>query len=347
MFKAFMSYFSSDLAIDLGTANTLVYVKGRGIILNEPSVVAVKKDSKGGKKVLSIGKEAKEMVGRTPSNIEAIKPLKDGVIADFEVNERMLRYFIKKSKSKTSIFKPRIIIAVPYGITQVEKKAVKESALDAGARQVYLVEEPMAAAIGSGLPVQDAMGSMIVDIGGGTTEVAVISLGGIVHSVSVRVGGNRMDTAIVNYIKKKYSVLVGETTAEKIKIDYGSVFAFEDEEEDSKKISIKGIDLITGVPTSIEMSLLEIREALKEPVNIISSSVKDALEKTPPELASDIVDNGIMLTGGGALLKGLDKLLQKETGLRVAIYDDALFAVVNGVGMILDNIDLLGEIVME
>ncbi len=347
MFKSLISYFSNDLAIDLGTANTLVYVRGMGIILNEPSVVAVKRDAKGGKKVLSVGKEAKEMVGRTPSNIEAIKPLKDGVIADFDVNEKMLRYFIKKSKNRRSIFKPRIIIAVPHGITQVEKKAVKESAMDAGAREVYLVEEPMAAAIGAGLPVQDAVGSMVVDVGGGTTEVAVISLGGIVHSVSVRVGGDKMDTAIVNYIKKKYSVLVGESTAEKIKIEHGSVFYDEDEEESTKEILVKGIDLITGVPNSIEISVDEIREALKEPVNVIVASVKDALEKTPPELASDIVDRGIMLTGGGALLKGLDKLIHKETGLPVVVHEEALFAVVKGVGMILDNIELLGEVVMD
>jgi len=344
-FQSIMNYFSSDLAIDLGTANTLVYVKGRGVIINEPSVVAVKKDSKGGKKVLAVGKEAKEMVGRTPGNIEAIKPLKDGVIADFEVNERMLRYFIKKSKGKHSIFKPRIIIAVPHGITQVEKKAVKESAIDAGARDVYLVEEPMAAAIGSGLPVQDAVGSMVVDIGGGTTEVAIISLGGIVHSVSVRVGGNKMDASIAGYIKKKYSVLIGEGTAEKIKIEYGNVYSAEEMEQ--ANIAIKGIDLITGVPTSIDISTEEIREALKDPINIIVASVKDALEQTPPELASDIVGSGIMLTGGGSLIRGLDQLLKKETGLPVVVYEDALFAVVRGVGMILDNIDLLSEVTME
>ncbi|AEA33442.1 cell shape determining protein, MreB/Mrl family [Hippea maritima DSM 10411] len=347
MFKSLINYFSNDLAVDLGTANTLVYVKGRGIVLNEPSVVAVKTDSKGSKKVLSVGKEAKEMVGRTPGNIEAIKPLKDGVIADFEVTERMLRYFIKKSKNKRSIFKPRIIIAVPHGITQVEKKAVKESAIDAGAREVYLVEEPMAAAIGADLPVQDAVGSMVVDIGGGTTEVAVISLGGIVHSVSVRVGGDKMDTAIVNYIKKQYSILIGESTAEAIKIEFGSVYPSEDEEEDNEPIIVKGIDLITGVPTSIEVTIDEIRKALREPVNVIVASVKDALEKTPPELASDIVDNGIMLTGGGALIKGLDKLIHKETGLTVKVFDEALFAVVKGVGMILDNIDLLGEVTID
>jgi len=340
-----MNYFSSDLAIDLGTANTLVYVKGKGVAINEPSVVAVKKDSKGGKKVLAVGKEAKEMVGRTPSNIEAIKPLKDGVIADFEVNERMLRYFIKKSKGKHSIFKPRIIIAVPHGITQVEKKAVKESAIDAGARDVYLVEEPMAAAIGSGLPVQDAVGSMVVDIGGGTTEVAIISLGGIVHSVSVRVGGNKMDSSIAGYIKKKYSVLIGESTAEKIKIEWGNAYSVKEMEQ--VNITIKGIDLITGVPTSIDISTEEIREALKDPINIIVASVKDALEQAPPELASDIVDDGIMLTGGGSLIRGIDQLLTKETGLPVIVYEDALFAVVRGVGLILDNIDLLSEVTME
>ncbi|WP_022670452.1 rod shape-determining protein [Hippea alviniae] len=346
MFKSIMNYFSNDLAIDLGTANTLVYVKGKGIVLNEPSVVAVKTDSKGGKKVLSVGKEAKEMVGRTPGNIEAIKPLKDGVIADFEVTERMLRYFIKKSKGSKSIFKPRIIIAVPHGITQVEKKAVKESAIDAGAREVFLVEEPMAAAIGAGLPVQDAVGSMVVDIGGGTTEVAVISLGGIVHSVSVRTGGDKMDQAIVNYIKKQYSILIGESTAEAIKIEYGSAYPLEEGEEE-QLIQVKGIDLITGVPTSIEISTEEIRKALKEPVSVIVASVKDALEKTPPELASDIVDNGIMLTGGGALLKGLDKLIHKETGLPVEVFEEALFAVVKGVGMVLDNIDLLSEVAID
>lgn len=345
-FQSIMNYFSSDLAIDLGTANTLVYVKGKGVIINEPSVVAVKKDSKGGKKVLAVGKEAKDMVGRTPSNIEAIKPLKDGVIADFEVNERMLRYFIKKSKGKHSIFKPRIIIAVPHGITQVEKKAVKESAVDAGARDVYLVEEPMAAAIGSGLPVQDAVGSMVVDIGGGTTEVAIISLGGIVHSVSVRNGGDKMDSSIAGYIKKKYSVLIGESTAEKIKIEWGNVYSVE-EMEQVNNITIKGIDLITGVPTSIDISTEEIKEALKDPINIIVASVKDALEQTPPELASDIVDGGIMLTGGGSLIRGLDQLLKKETGLPVIVYEDALFAVVKGVGIILDNIDLMGEVTME
>lgn len=344
-FKSIMNYFSSDLAIDLGTANTLVYVKGQGVVINEPSVVAIKKDSKGGKKVLAVGKEAKEMVGRTPSNIEAIKPLKDGVIADFEVNERMLRYFIKKSRGKHSIFKPRIIIAVPHGITQVEKKAVKESAVDAGARDVYLVEEPMAAAIGSGLPVQDAVGSMVVDIGGGTTEVAIISLGGIVHSVSVRTGGDKMDSSIAGYIKKKYSVLIGESTAEEIKIEWGNAYSIEEMEQ--VNITIKGIDLITGVPTSIDISTEEIREALKSPINIIVAAVKDALEQAPPELASDIVDSGIMLTGGGSLIRGLDQLLKKETGLPVVVYEDALFAVVKGVGAILDNIDLIGEVTME
>ncbi len=345
VFKSFFNYFSSDLAIDLGTANTLVYVKGRGIVLNEPSVVAVRKDVKGGKKVLAVGKEAKEMVGRTPSNIEAIKPLKDGVIADFEVNERMLRYFIRKSKGSKSFFKPRIVIAVPHGITQVEKKAVKDSAFDAGAREVYLIEEPMAAAIGADLPVQEAVGSMIVDIGGGTTEVAVISLGGIVRSASVRVGGGKMDLAISNYIKKKYSVLVGEATAEKIKMEYGSVYPVE--ELEGVVIGVKGIDLISGVPTAIELSTDEIREALKEPTSAILAAVKDTLEQTPPELASDIVDRGIMLTGGGALTKGMADLIKRETSLNVEVFDEALFAVVKGVGKVLDNIDLLSEVMMD
>ncbi len=344
LFGKIINYFSNDIAIDLGTANTVVYANSKGIILNEPSVVAVKKDSGGIEKVLAVGKEAKEMVGRTPGNITAIRPMKDGVIADFEIAERMIRYFIKKSKNSKTIFKPRIIIAVPHGITQVEKKAVKDAANDAGAREVYLIEEPMSAAIGAGLPVQEAVGSMIVDIGGGTTEVAVISLGGIVNSVSIKCGGDKLDAAISNYIKKKYSILIGESSAENIKINYGSAYP---QENDSQKISIKGIDLITGIPTSIEISVEEIRDAIKEPIILIVNAVKDALEQTPPELASDIVDNGIMLTGGGAQIKGLDILISKETRLSVKVFDQPLLAVVLGAGKVLESLDLLSEVAIE
>lgn len=344
LFGKLINYFSNEIAIDLGTANTVVYANGRGIILNEPSVVAVKKDARGSEKVLAVGKEAKEMVGRTPGNITAIRPMKDGVIADFEIAERMIRYFIKKSKNSRTIFKPRIIIAVPHGITQVEKKAVKDAANDAGAREVYLIEEPMSAAIGAGLPVQEAIGSMIVDIGGGTTEVAVISLGGIVNSVSIKCGGDRLDASISSYIKKKYSVLIGESSSENIKINYGSAYP---QDNDSEKISIKGIDLITGIPTSIEITVEEIREAIKEPIALIVNAVKDALEQTPPELASDIVDNGIMLTGGGSQIKGLDILISKETGLAVKVFDQPLLAVVLGAGKVLENLDFLSEVTIE
>jgi len=344
LFGKFINYFSNDIAIDLGTANTVVYANGKGIILNEPSVVAVKKEPNGTERVLAVGKEAKEMVGRTPGNITAIRPMKDGVIADFEIAERMIRYFIKKSKNSRTIFKPRIIIAVPHGITQVEKKAVKDAANDAGAREVYLIEEPMSAAIGAGLPVQEAIGSMIVDIGGGTTEVAVISLGGIVNSVSIKCGGDKLDAAISSYIKKKYSVLIGESSSENIKINYGSAYP---QENDSQKISIKGIDLITGIPTSIEITVEEIRESIKEPISLIVNAVKDALEQTPPELASDIVDNGIMLTGGGSQIKGLDILISKETGLSVKVFDQPLLAVVLGAGKVLENLDFLSEVTIE
>jgi len=344
LFGKLINYFSNDIAIDLGTANTVVYANGKGIILNEPSVVAVKKEPNGTERVLAVGKEAKEMVGRTPGNITAIRPMKDGVIADFEIAERMIRYFIKKSKNSRTIFKPRIVIAVPHGITQVEKKAVKDAANDAGAREVYLIEEPMSAAIGAGLPVQEAIGSMIVDIGGGTTEVAVISLGGIVNSVSIKCGGDKLDAAISSYIKKKYSVLIGESSAENIKINYGSAYP---QENDSQKISIKGIDLITGIPTSIDITVEEIRESIKEPISLIVNAVKDALEQTPPELASDIVDNGIMLTGGGSQIKGLDTLISKETGLYVKVFDQPLLAVVLGAGKVLENLDFLSEVTIE
>jgi len=335
--------FSNDLAIDLGTENTLVYVKGKGIVCAEPSVVAVQKDGRGIKKVLAVGREAKEMLGRTPGNIEAIRPMKDGVIADFEITEAMLRYFIRKVHNRKNLVRPRIIICVPFGITEVEKRAVRESAECAGAREVYLIEEPMAAAIGAGLPITEATGNMIVDIGGGTTEVAVISLAGIVFSQSVRVAGDKMDESIIQYIKRKYNLLVGERTAEMIKISIGNAFP----NGEVKTLEIKGRDLVAGVPRVMEVNSDEIREAIAEPVNAIVEAVKIALEKTPPELAADIVDKGIVLAGGGALLKNLDVLLREETGLPVTIADDPLSAVVLGTGKALDELDRLKGITIN
>jgi rod shape-determining protein MreB and related proteins len=335
--------FSNDLAIDLGTANTLVYVKGIGIVTNEPSVVAVQRDARGGKKILAVGKEAKEMLGRTPGSIVAIRPMKDGVIADFEVTEAMLRYFIERAHNRRTMVKPRIIICVPYGITEVEKRAVRESAESAGAREVYLIEEPMAAAIGAGLPITEPSGSMIVDIGGGTTEVAVISLAGIVYSKSVRVGGDKMDEAIVNYLKRKYQLLIGERTAEQIKITIGTAYP----DENLKSMAVKGRDLVAGIPKTIEVNSEEVREAIMEPVNTIVEAVRVALEKTPPELAADIVDKGIMLAGGGALIQNLDVLLREETGLPIMIADDPLCAVVLGSGKALDQIDILSQVTVQ
>jgi rod shape-determining protein MreB len=335
--------FSNDLAIDLGTANTLVYVKGIGIVTNEPSVVAVQRDARGGKKILAVGREAKEMLGRTPGSIVAIRPMKDGVIADFEVTEAMLRYFIERAHNRRTMVKPRIIICVPYGITEVEKRAVRESAESAGAREVYLIEEPMAAAIGAGLPITEPSGSMIVDIGGGTTEVAVISLAGIVYSKSVRVGGDKMDEAIVNYLKRKYQLLIGERTAEQIKITIGTAYP----DENIKTMAVKGRDLVAGIPKTIEVNSEEVREAIMEPVNTIVEAVRVALEKTPPELAADIVDKGIMLAGGGALIQNLDILLREETGLPIMIADDPLCAVVLGSGKALDQIDILSQVTVQ
>jgi len=337
LFNKIFDYFSNDLAIDLGTANTLIYVKGKGIICSEPSVVAINNDTKD---VLAVGSEAKNMLGRTPANIVAIRPMKDGVIANFEVTEQMLRHFITKVHNRKSMVRPRIVICVPSGVTQVEKRAVKDSAIQAGAREVYLIEEPMAAAIGAGLPIQEPSGNMVVDIGGGTTEVAVISLSGIVYTNSVRVGGDEMDEAIVNYIKRKYNLLIGTWTAEKIKMEIGS--AYHDEEEMS--IEIKGRSLVEGIPKTIEITQNEIREALEESVNKILEAVKVALEKTPPELAADIVDRGIVATGGGALLKGLDKRLAEGTGLPIIVSDDPLTAVALGAGKVLDEIDLLKKV---
>jgi len=335
------SFFSNDLAIDLGTANTLIYVKNEGIVCNEPSVVAVQhKNERGGKKVLAVGAEAKKMLGRTPGSIVAIRPLKDGVIADFEITEAMLRYFIRKVQNRHSFVRPRIIIGVPFGITEVEKRAVRESATSAGAREVYLIEEPMAAAIGAGLPITEPTGSMIVDIGGGTTEVAVLSLSGIVFSRSIRVGGDKMDEAIAQFIKRKYKLLVGERTSELIKITIGSAYPG----DEIQTTEIKGRDLVSGVPKTVVITDKEIRDSLVEPLNQIVEAVQISLERTPPELASDIVDRGIVLAGGGALLRNLDMLIREETGLPVVLADDPLTAVVMGAGKVLEEISLLKEV---
>jgi rod shape-determining protein MreB len=337
-----LGWFSSDLAIDLGTANTLVYVKGKGIVLSEPSVVAVRRDGRGGNKVLAVGKEAKMMLGRTPGNIVAIRPMKDGVIADFEITETMLRHFIRKVHNRRSLIRPRIIVCVPSGITQVEKRAVRESAESAGAREVFLIEEPMAAAIGAGLPITEPTSNMVLDIGGGTTEVAVISLAGIVYSKSMRVGGDKMDEAILQHIKRKYNLLIGERTAELIKTTIGNAFAGEKPE----RMQIKGRDLVSGIPKIIEIDSDETRESIIEQIETILETVKIALEQTPPELAADIVDRGIVLTGGGALLKNLDKLLREETGLPITITEDPLSTVVLGSGKALDNLDILREVMI-
>ncbi len=337
--------FSNDLAIDLGTATTLIYVKGRGIVSCEPSVVAVQSDARGAKRVLAVGKEAKEMLGRTPGNIQAVRPLRDGVIADFEVTEAMLRYFISKATQRGTLVKPRIIICVPFGITEVEKRAVKESAESAGAREVFLIEEPMAAAIGAGLPITEPSGNMVVDIGGGTTEVAVISLAGIVYSQSVRVGGDKMDESIVAYLKRKYNLLIGEQTAERVKCQIGNAHPGDSSSRDAgETMEVKGRDLVAGVPKTVVVNSDEIRDALSEPINTIVEAVMAALEKTPPELSADIVDKGIVLTGGGAMLKNLDVLLREETGLPVMVCDDPVSAVVLGSGKTLDHIDLLREV---
>jgi rod shape-determining protein MreB len=335
--------FSNDLAIDLGTANTIVYVKDKGIVLNEPSVVAVHQDSKGMKKVLAVGNEAKNMLGRTPGNIVAIRPMRDGVIADFDITEAMLKHFILCVHNRKSLVRPRIIVAVPSGITQVERRAVREAVESAGAREIYLIEEPMAAAIGAGLPVSEPTSSMVVDIGGGTTEVAVISLSGIVYSKSVRVAGDKIDEAIVQYMKRKHNLLIGDRTAEIIKIEIGCAYPF-----DELKIgSIKGRDLISGIPKITETNSEEIREAINEQITFIVDAIKDALENSPPELAGDIVDRGIVLTGGGALLQNIDILIREETGLPITITDDPLSAVARGAGMALDQLNVLKDIAIQ
>ena len=338
-----LGLFSNDLAIDLGTANTLVYVKGKGIVLSEPSVVAVRKDTKGGSKVLAVGKEAKMMLGRTPGNIMAIRPMKDGVIADFEITESMLRHFIRKVHNRTTLIRPRIIICVPSGITQVEKRAVRESAESAGAREVFLIEEPMAAAIGAGLPITEPTSNMVVDIGGGTTEVTVISLAGIVYSKSVRVGGDKMDEAILQHIKRKYNLLIGLSTSEIIKTTIGNAYGSDQVET----IEVKGRDLVTGIPKILTIDSDEVRKSISEQVETIVETVRIALEQTPPELAADIVDKGIVLTGGGSLLKNLDVLLREETKLPITITDDPLSTVVLGSGKALDNISVLREVMIR
>ncbi|MFI5316773.1 MAG: rod shape-determining protein [Myxococcota bacterium] len=342
MYKWLAGLLSNDLAIDLGTANVLVYVKGRGIICSEPSVVAVADGPNGTRKVLAVGTEAKEMIGRTPGSIRAIRPIKDGVIADFEVTEAMLRYFIQKAHNRRRLVRPRIVICVPPCITSVEKRAVRESAISAGAREVYLMEEPMAAAIGAGLNVTEPTGNMVIDIGGGTTDVAVISLAGIVTSSSVRVGGDKLDEAIIHYVKRKHNLLVGERTAEIIKITIGTALS----NGQTKTMEIKGRDLVAGIPKMIVLSSDEVREALAEPIHQIIDTVLQTLERTPPELAADIVDRGIVLVGGGALLRDFDQLLRQETKLPIVRSDDPFTAVANGAGKALDNIELLREVAM-
>jgi len=333
--------FSKDMGIDLGTANTLVYVRGKGIVVREPSVVAIQEDTK---QVLAVGQEAKQMIGRTPGNIIAIRPLKDGVIADFDITQSMLKYFIKRAYPQKSLFfAPRVVIGVPSGVTEVEKRAVEEAALQAGAKEAFLIEEPMAAAIGAGLPVEEPTGNMIVDIGGGTTEIAIISLGGIVTSKSVRIGGDELDEAIVQYIKKEYSLMIGERTAEAVKLNIGSAYPKNVDE----KMPVRGRDLISGLPRTLNVSSSEILEALKEPINTIVEAIKYTLEKTPPELASDVMEFGIVLTGGGALLNGMDKLIRKETGMPVSIAENPLDCVALGTGKTIEEIETLRRVLIS
>ena len=337
MFSWLLGYFSNDIGIDLGTANTFVYVKDRGIVLREPSVVAIQQ---GSNRVLAVGEEAKRMLGRTPGNIVAIRPMKAGVIADFEVTEAMLRYFIRKAHNRKWVVRPRIIISVPSGITEVEKRAVKDSATHAGAREVYLIEEPMAAAIGVGLPVQEPAGNMIVDMGGGTTEVAIISLAGIVLSRSVRVGGDEMDEAIVQYLKRVYNLMIGERTAEEIKIQIGSAYPLNEE----VSMEVKGRDLVAGLPKTLTITSEEIREALQEPVSAIIEAIRITLERCPPELSSDLVDRGLVLAGGTSQLRGMDKLIAEQTGLPVHVAEDPVSAVAEGTGVVLHELNFLRKV---
>jgi len=343
MFKKLLGVFSSDLAIDLGTANTLVLVKGQGICINEPSVVAIQYDKHGQEKILAVGQEAKEMVGKTPGNIRAIRPMRDGVIADFEITEMMIRYFIEKAHKRKGFFSPRIIICVPYGLTQVERRAVKESAENAGARYIYLIEEPMAAAIGAGIAVKDPNGNLVVDIGGGTTEIGVISLGGLVISKSIRVAGDTFDQSITDYIKKNFNLLIGERIAEDLKIKIGTAIPLEEE----LITTVRGRDQVEGSLTSMEITSEHIREAMKDSLEEIVNALKDVLEQTPPELAGDIVENGIVLTGGGALIGGLDKYISDIVKLPVYIAEEPLLAVAKGTGIALDEIDMLQQMAYE
>ncbi len=340
MIESLLSYFTNDISIDLGTANTLIYVKGRGIILNEPSVAALDKATG---KIIAVGAEAKSMLGRTPGEIEAIRPLKDGVIADFETTEALLRELIGKVMRRRFLVRPRIMVCVPSGITEVEKRAVRDSAAAAGGREVYLVAEPIAAAIGVGLPIAKPAGNMVIDIGGGTTEIAVIALSGIVNATSVRVGGDKLDEAIIQYVKRTYNLLIGEQTSEKIKIQIGSAY----EMGDNKSMEIKGRDLVAGVPKTMTIKAEEVREAMQEPIAAVVDALKRSLETTPPELAADIVDRGIVLTGGGALLRGLDELLREETNLPINMVEDPLTAVVLGTGKILDNPEDYEKVLMK
>lgn len=340
MFDRMMSMFTTDVAMDLGTANTLVYVKGKGIVLNEPSVVAVDRASN---RVLAVGQEAKAMLGRTPEQIYAVRPLQNGVISDFEKTEDMIREFIQKVQQRKFLVRPRVLVAVPSGITEVEKRAVRDSAEAAGAREVMLLAEPIAAAIGVGLPVDQPCGNMVIDIGGGTTEIAVMTLNGIVHDTSVRVGGDKMDEAIVQYVKRAYNLLIGDQTAEQIKIQIGSAFPLEQEEE----MEIKGRDLIGGIPKTIRITSTELREALQEPVSQIVDAMRTSLEQTPPELAADIVDRGILMTGGGSLLRGLDILLREASNLPITVSDEALLCVVLGTGKVLENLDKYEKVLMK
>lgn len=342
--KGFKSLFgfgkmTKDMGIDLGTANTLVYIKGQGIVVREPSVVAIRDDSKD---VLAVGEEAKRMIGRTPGNIVAIRPMKDGVIADFDITQSMLSYFIQKAAAKKGVVSPRIAICVPFGVTEVEKRAIEEAARNAGAKDAFLIEEPMAAAIGAGLRIEEPEGNMVVDIGGGTSEIAIISLGGIVTAKSIRLGGDELDEAIVNYVKKEYSLMIGERTAEDVKIKIGSAY----KEGDEVEMEIRGRDLISGLPKTMQISSSEVRDALRDPVNSIVDGIKSTLEKTPPELASDIMENGIMLTGGGALLKGLDKLVKEETGMPVKIAENPLDCVAIGTGKSVEDQEIFEKVLM-
>jgi len=343
IFDHIIGLFSNDMGIDLGTANTLVLSKGEGIIINEPSVVAIKSDKMGRQHILAVGREAKEMVGKTPGDIKAIRPMKDGVIADFDVTEKMIRYFIEKAHKRKAFIRPRIIICVPYGLTQVERKAVKESALSAGAREVYLIEEPMAAAIGAGLPVKEPQGSLVVDIGGGTTEIGVISLGGLVVSKSIRVAGDKIDAAIIDYIKRKYNLIIGDRVAEEVKIEIGTAMPL----DEPLKMTVTGRDQVGGLLNTITVTSEDAYEAMKEPIRAIAESLKDVLEQTPPELAGDIIENGIVLTGGGALIRNLDRYLSEAVKIPVFIADEPLLAVAKGTGKVLEEIEILQQLADE